>query len=48
MNSSSLKNVVIRVKEMVANIIKQGTIASAKDFSKFSFKQVIKDQTILW
>ncbi len=37
-------NIAIRVKEAVANIIKQGIIGSAKH----SFKQVIKDQMILW
>ncbi len=34
----------IRVKKVVTNIIKQGIIASAKH----SFKQVVKDQLILW
>ncbi len=36
--------IVIGVKEVVANIIKEGIIASAKN----SFKQAIKDQMILW
>ncbi len=36
--------IVIGVKEVVANIIKEGIIASAKN----SFKQLIKNQVILW
>ncbi len=39
-----ITNIAIRVKEMFANIIKQGIIARAK----YSFKQVIKDLIILW
>ncbi len=36
--------IAIGVKQIITNIIKQGIIASAKH----SFKQVIKDQMILW
>ncbi len=36
--------IAIRVKRVVTDIIKQGIIASAKH----CFKQVIKDQMILW
>ena len=38
------KELAIRVKTMVTNIIKQGIISSAK----YSFKQAIKNQMILW
>ncbi len=37
-------NIKIGVKEVVTNIIKYWIIASAKH----SFKQVIKDQMIMW
>ncbi len=38
------KEIAIRVKKVVTNIINQGIIASAK----YSFKQVVKDQMMLW